>query len=112
MKTTNNKGFTLIELLVVIAIMGILRGKDLGGIVSPLLGLVDVWVAVRAEETRALAASELAAGIANMCDKPCLILDSLPDAMQYTANQANAEDLIVVTGSFYVVGPALRWLKS
>ena len=92
--------------------MGLLRGKDLEGIVSALLGLVDVWIAVRAEETRAIAASELAAGIANMCDKPCLILDSLPDTMQYTANQANTEDLIVVTGSFYVVGPALRWLKS
>jgi len=96
----------------IIAIMGILRGKDLGGIVLPLLELVDVWIAVRAENTRALAASELAAEIANMCDKPCLILDNLPDAMQYTANQASAEDLIVVTGSFYVVGPALQWLKS
>lgn len=96
----------------IIVIMGLLRGKDLDGIVSALLGLVDIWIAVRAEETRALTASELAAGIANMCDKPCMILDSLPDAMQYTANQANAEDLIVVTGSFYVVGPALRWLKS
>ena len=96
----------------IIVIMGLLRGKDLDGIVSALLGLVDVWIAVRAEETRSLAASELAAGIANMCDKSCLILDSLPDAMQYTANEANVEDLIVVTGSFYVVGPALRWLKS
>ena len=96
----------------IIAISGMLRDKDLGGIVSPLLEFVDAWVAVRAESPRALAAKELAAGIANLCDKPCLVADSLADAMQYACTQATAKDLILVTGSFYVVGPALQWLKG
>ncbi len=96
----------------IIAISGMLRDKDLRGIVSPLLKFVDAWVAVRAESPRALAARELAAGIANMCDKPCLVAEGLSDAMQYAASQATAKDLILVTGSFYVVGPALRWLKG
>jgi dihydrofolate synthase/folylpolyglutamate synthase len=96
----------------IIAISGMLRDKDLGGIVSPLLEFVDAWVAVRAESPRALAAKELAAGIANLCDKPCLAADSLSDAMQYACAQATAKDLILVTGSFYVVGPALQWLKG
>jgi dihydrofolate synthase/folylpolyglutamate synthase len=96
----------------IIAINGMLRDKDLGGIVSPLLEFVDAWVAVRAESARALAAKEIAAGIANLCDKPCLVADSLADAMQYACAQATAKDLILVTGSFYVVGPALKWLKG
>jgi len=96
----------------IIAISGMLRDKDLGGIVSPLLEFVDAWVAVRAESPRALAAKELAAGIANLCDKPCLVADSLADAMQYACTQATAKDMILVTGSFYVVGPALQWLKG
>ena len=96
----------------IIAISGMLRDKDLGGIVSPLLEFVDAWVAVTAESPRALAAKELAAGIANLCDKPCLAADSLSDAMQYACAQATAKDLILVTGSFYVVGPALQWLKG
>ena len=96
----------------IIAISGMLRDKDLGGIVSPLLEIVDAWVAVTAESPRALAAKELAAGIANLCDKPCLVADSLADAMQYACAQATAKDLILVTGSFYVVGPALQWLKG
>ena len=96
----------------IIAISGMLRDKDLDGIVSPLLEFVDAWVAVKAESARAIAARELAAGIANLCDKPCLVADSLPDAMQYACTQATARDLILVTGSFYVVGPALQWLKG
>lgn len=96
----------------IIAISGMLREKDLGGIVSPLLEFVDTWVAVRAESARALAARELAAGIANLCDKPCLVADSLSDAMQYACSRATAKDLILVSGSFYVVGPALQWLKG
>jgi dihydrofolate synthase/folylpolyglutamate synthase len=96
----------------IIAISGMLQDKDLGGIVSPLLEIVDAWVAVRAEGARALAARELAAGIANLCGKPCLVADNLSDAMQYACTQATAKDLILVTGSFYVVGPALKWLEG
>ena len=96
----------------IIAISGMLQDKDLGGIVSPLLEFVDAWIAVRAETARARAAKDLAAGIANLCDKPCLVADSLADAMQYACTQATAKDLILITGSFYVVGPALQWLKG
>jgi len=95
----------------IIAVSGMLRDKDLGGIVSPLLEYVDAWVAVKAESARALAATELAAGIAKLCDGPCLVADSLSDGMRYACSQATANDLILVTGSFYVVGPALQWLK-
>ncbi len=93
-----------------VAIIGMLRDKDLAGIVSPLLGRVDAWVAVTADAVRALPARELADGIAKLSDKPCLVADSLPDAMQHSRDQTTAEDLILVTGSFYVVGPALKWL--
>jgi len=95
-----------------IAVIGILQDKDLGGIVSPLLDVVDAWVAVRAEGARSIAACEVAARIANLSDKPCLVAKSLPDAMQYAGDQTSTDDLILVTGSFYVVGPALQWLKG
>ena len=96
----------------IVTIIGMLRDKDLTGIVSPLLEHVDDWVAVTADGAHALPASELAAGIANLSDKPCLIAQSLPDAMQEARSRTNAEDLILVTGSFYVVGPALEWLGA
>lgn len=96
----------------IVAIFGLLRDKDLGGVVSPLLEAVDAWVTVRAENTRALEARELAAGIAELSDKPCQMADSLPNALEIARRQTDTEDLILVTGSFYVVGPALRWFES
>jgi dihydrofolate synthase/folylpolyglutamate synthase len=95
-----------------IAIIGMLRDKDLSGIVSPLLERVDSWIAVSADAARSLPGRELAAGIAEISDKPCLIADSLADAMEHARAQTTVKDLILVTGSFYVVGPALAWLKG
>ncbi len=95
-----------------VAIIGMLQDKDLAGIVSPLLERVDSWIAVTANAVRALPGRDLAAGIAQISDKPCLVADSLADAMDHARDQTTAKDLILVTGSFYVVGPALEWLKG
>ena len=93
-----------------VAIVGMLRDKNLPGIVAPLLEHIDCWTAVTADAPRALPASLLAAEVANLSGKPCLVADDLPDAMQTAHDQTSQKDLILVTGSFYVVGPALEWL--
>lgn len=95
-----------------VAIIGVLGDKDLAGIVSPLLAFVDAWIAVTADAERARPAGELAAGIANLLEKPCLVADSVPEAMRRARDQTTSDDLILVTGSFYVVGPALEWLEA
>jgi len=95
-----------------VAIVGMLEDKDLAGIVSPLLEHVDSWIAVTADATRARPGGELATGIAHISGKPCLVADSLADAMHHAHGQTTGEDLILVTGSFYVVGPALDWLTG
>ena len=89
-----------------------LGNKDLAGMVAPLRDQVDAWIAVSAEGARALPGRELAAGVANLCNKPCLIAESLPDAMRYARDRTTGDDRILVTGSFYVVGPALKWLDA
>ena len=95
-----------------IAIIGMLGDKDLAGIVTPLADEVDAWIAVSAEGARAVPASELAAGIANLCNTSCLIAVDLSEAMQHAHDRTTGNDRILVTGSFYVVGPALKWLES
>ena len=95
-----------------VAIVGMLRDKDVSGIVSPLLEHIDSWLAVTADAARAIPASSLAAEVANLSGKPCLVADGLPDAMQLARDQTSPKDLILVTGSFYVVGPALEWLGA
>ncbi len=95
-----------------VAIIGMLRDKDLAGIVSPLVDHVDAWLAVTADAARALPARKLAEGIAGLSNNPCLVADSLPEAMEHARDQTTDEDLLLVTGSFYVVGPALEWLDA
>lgn len=93
------------------AIIGILADKDVCGIVEPLSALVDAWIAVPLTGTRAEPAAVLAQRIANCTGKPCRVSASIPEALE-TADRANdARQPVLVTGSFYTVGPALAWLK-
>ena len=90
-------------------IVGILDDKVIADIVEPLLPLVDSWIAVTAASPRGIPAAKLAAAIANKSGKPCLIAGSIEEACQ----QADSADQgpVLVTGSFFTVGPALTWLE-
>lgn len=89
------------------AIVGLLDDKDVEGVVAPLDSQVDHWIAVTASSPRALDVAELARRIANCSGRPCRISESLSDAMEYARRGASENDRILVTGSFYLVGPAL-----
>lgn len=93
------------------AIISMLDDKDVEEVVAALKGKVDSWVAVRAESPRALSASELGRRVANAADRSCLVADSLPQAMDHARALAGTDGLVLVTGSFYIVGPVLRALE-
>ena len=93
------------------AIAGILDDKDVEGIATVLNGVIDHWIAVTASSPRAVPADELARRIANACGRPCRIGESIDDAMDYARRNASENDRILVTGSFYLVGPTLRNLE-
>lgn len=94
----------------VTAIVGVMADKELPGIVMPLAPYVRRWIAITAVNPRALPARELAQSIAHLVNKPCLIMDDLSEAMKF-AGQAEDDGIILVTGSFYTVGPALEALQ-
>ena len=101
LRTQKTAGSTII-------ILGMLDDKDVEGVVTPLSDYVDQWIAVTADSSRAIPAEELARRIANTSKCPCLISNSLPDAIEYARDSAGTDGRILVTGSFYVVGEALR----
>lgn len=96
----------------VTAIIGVLADKDAAGIVDALRPRVDQWIAVTPDSRRAIPARELASLIANRCGKPCLVMDAPADALRHVERRASDDTLVLVTGSFYTVGPALRWLRA
>lgn len=95
-----------------IAIFGMLDDKDVTGVLTSLRNLVDVWIAVTAESPRAIAADELARQVANQVNAACLIAGSIGEAMEQARRIVEPCDRILVTGSFYVVGPALQLLDD
>ncbi len=93
------------------AIIGILDDKDVEGVVMPLNKHVDRWIAVTADSHRALPGAELARRLANVSNRPCLIADTVEEALESARRYAGINDRILVTGSFYVVGPVLSHLE-
>ncbi len=95
-----------------VAIVGVMRDKDVEGIVMPLDRIVDEWIAVRADGTRALPVDELARRIANAVNRGCLEADSVDAALAAARRRTGPDDRVLVTGSFYIVGPVLEALAQ
>lgn len=95
-----------------IAILGMLDDKDVEGVVGYLEDVVDHWIAVTADSPRAIEANELGRRVANTSSKPCLVAESLDAAMARAEELAGTDDRVLITGSFYLVGPALDRLYS
>ena len=100
------------EAPVSVAVAGILDDKDVEGIVGPLAPLVDHWIAVDAASPRAIESAELARRIANATGKACLIANDPDDALENARVIAGEGGRVLVTGSFYTVGPCLERLSA
>jgi dihydrofolate synthase/folylpolyglutamate synthase len=95
-----------------IAVVGMLADKDIPSIVMPLRDQVRLWVAVSVSSKRGNKAALLAKEIANCCNKPCLVCDDIGEAMAFASRSTHSDDVVLITGSFYVVGPGLDWLMT
>lgn len=92
------------------AIVGVLADKDVEGIVRALEPVVDLWIAVACDSHRAVPVAALARRIATAANRGCIEAASMADAIASARALTDAADRILVTGSFYVVGPALAAL--
>jgi len=95
-----------------IAIIAMLDDKDVEGVVAALQHQIDNWIAVTADSARAIRAGELARRVANSSGTACLVAESLQQAIDHASTLATPDDTILVTGSFYLVGPVLTELYS
>lgn len=93
-----------------VAVIGALGDKDIEGIVAALDAVVDDWIAVTASGARALDAAELARRIANATNRGCIEAGSVEDALAESRRLTGPDDRVLVTGSFFVVGPVLAAL--
>jgi dihydrofolate synthase/folylpolyglutamate synthase len=95
-----------------VTVIGMLDDKDVAAVVEPLNELTDHWIAVTADSPRAIPANELARQISITTHRPCWIADSFEQAIERAEELADANELLLATGSFYTVGAALVILAA
>ncbi len=91
-------------------VVGMLADKRAEEFARQLAAPAARWIVCPATGARAGTAAELAARLTPELDLPPAVCESVAEAMQQARETTAPGELIVVTGSFSVVGPALRWL--
>jgi dihydrofolate synthase/folylpolyglutamate synthase len=86
-------------------VVGILGDKDVSGILAELIPLADHVIVTRPDYARALDPDALAAKVRSL--HPAVdTAGSVRQAIERAKSEAKADDLILITGSLYVVGDA------
>ena len=88
----------------IIVVMAVMADKDLEGIVTALESCVNIWYIAQVEESRCLSADTAVKRIKETgLQLQISVFDSVHSAYLAACEQATAQDLIVVTGSFRTV---------
>jgi dihydrofolate synthase/folylpolyglutamate synthase len=91
-------------------VLGIARDKDPIEIGRPLCGLAREVIFTRSRSPRAREPEELSSALASLC-AASRVVPSVGEALAAARESARPGDVVVATGSLYVVGEALEFLK-
>ena len=94
-----------------IIVLGVLEDKDVVEIIKLLTSISDQWIIPDLSANRSIDTNKLKLLITQNSHKDCSINASVEEAMQEADVYSQAGDLIVITGSFYTVSPALNWFN-
>ncbi len=94
-------------------IFGAMKDKDLSEISEILFPKAENLILTVPDNPRSMEISELQNFAFEILPKEKIILtETVADALKITAELSNADDLILVTGSLYLVGEALKIIKG
>jgi dihydrofolate synthase / folylpolyglutamate synthase len=97
-----------------LAVCGMLRDKDIGGVVRALAPRITRWHVCSLPGPRGASAEQLAGALAGAgVDKSCIEMHaSVMQAFSAARSEAGENDKIVVFGSFLTVGEVTAWLNN
>ncbi|MBI2136304.1 bifunctional folylpolyglutamate synthase/dihydrofolate synthase [Candidatus Woesearchaeota archaeon] len=95
-----------------ILVIGILKDKDYKQILKHLAPLAAKIILCKPNTERALGPEMLAAELQKEHAKDYVIIDDVKEAVIYAQETAQKNDLVLVTGSFYVVGEVYGMYKK
>jgi dihydrofolate synthase/folylpolyglutamate synthase len=94
-----------------ILVLGISKDKDIRGVGTHLCPIADVAIFTASKLPRAASPEELAQKLDGMCPE-YRAAPSVADAMELALGEATEDDLVLATGSLYVVGEAMEALEN
>jgi len=89
-----------------VVIFGCNNDKDINGMLTALQYGADKVIFTRSNSPKAMPPEELADMYTEICEKMCQAASSLGEALQLAKSAVAREDLICITGSFYLIGQA------
>ena len=95
----------------IIMVFGILQDKDVDSMCRALGPMASKVVVTEAHTDRAMAADRVAKVMGNFNDD--VTVEECPgDALQTALEMAGKDGIVLITGSIYLAGDALKWLKQ
>ena len=95
-----------------VIIFGCNGDKDVRGMLEQLQYGADKVIFTRSNSPKAVYPQDLAEMYTEICGKMCQTALTLREAVRIASNAISREDLICVTGSFYLVGQAKEQLQN
>ncbi len=89
-----------------VIIFGCNSDKDVAGMLAELQYGADKVIFTRSDSAKAVPPQDLADIYTEICGKMCQTASSLGEALQLARSAVGQEDLICITGSFYLIGQA------
>ena len=90
-----------------IVVIGVMKDKDINSIAKKIEKLNPMVIATKASVSRSREPEEI-----SVCFKKVDIIPDLKNAIEYAVKKAVKQDLIVITGSIFVVGEAYPFLTK
>ncbi|MBS3110408.1 bifunctional folylpolyglutamate synthase/dihydrofolate synthase [Candidatus Woesearchaeota archaeon] len=94
-----------------VLVFGAMKDKDYQGMIEELCPLADKVFLTKVKEERAAEPEELAKEV-KQYTKNFALTANVADAVELARSEAGPRDLVLITGSIYVVGDALKYLKG
>lgn len=94
-----------------VVIFGCNNDKDIEGMLHKLQYGADKVIFTRSNSPKAMSPEDLADMYMEICGKMCQTAVSLGEALRLAKNAVDKEDLICITGSFYLIGQAKARFK-
>ena len=95
-----------------VVIFGCNNDKDVHGMLHQLQYGADKVIFTRSNSPKAVFPQDLADMYTEMCGKMCQTALSVGEALKIAKSAVSKEDLICITGSFYIVGQAKEQLQA